>query len=232
VRVESFAVAVKSVWKHKSRAVVGRRYSLGMVTKAGTLTGWYRSFSLGRMVAIFTCSRCKTEGCEARMDAYVDRDQSCGCLGKANTDHLIEQVINAVPSNKREQMAKAMEIDELLSTGTRGTHKASIGDIAVQFEMYGKLARYAMSRIRCRWKESEWIRLGCGADGEDLGFGTGQGRALGIATLCAERAGPEKTAIGGCNGVGGETGRFRLLETFDWHGICCFPGGRPGGAGG
>src|ERR1035437_627209 len=131
IPVESFAVAIKAAWKRKSRAIVGKRYFVGMETKAGILTGGCRSFNLlnNRTIAIFTCSRCKTEKCEARMDAFLDRDQSCGCLGRAHTSHLIETVISAIPVNVQEDIAKEMELG-----------RDSVGEIAVHFDLFGKLA--------------------------------------------------------------------------------------------
>jgi hypothetical protein len=168
VPVESFGVALRTPKRKRgyrpraSRATKPKRYHEGLVTKAGTLTGWHSSFNpLNRhLIAVFTCSRCKREKCKSRMDAYLDRDQSCGCLSKANRNHLIWTVINSIPENVQEQIGKACEIGQLPSKGGCGTYKANAAQIALHFKVYGKLALYAVSKIRRRWAESEWDRLG------------------------------------------------------------------------
>jgi hypothetical protein len=72
-----------------------KRYCVGLVTPAGTLTGWRRSYNLlnRHMIAIFTCSKCNREKAESRMDAFLDRDTSCGCMGKTNRARLIDKII-------------------------------------------------------------------------------------------------------------------------------------------
>lgn len=134
----------------RCRATKAKRYSIGMVTAAGTLLSWRPAVSLTNRhtIARFTCSKCGKEK-EQRMDAFLDANSSCGCLAQQNRDRMIETVIAAVPENVQESIAKELELGN-----------DSAGKIAVHFQLFGKFARYAMAKMRRRWAESEWLRLG------------------------------------------------------------------------
>jgi hypothetical protein len=147
--------SLKAPWKRKSRAIVGRRYQVGMVTKAGTLLSYRRSFNPSdrHTIAKFTCSQVKCgREAECRMDKYLDVNTSCGCLKDANVGRMIETVINSIPENVRENISKELEL------GKRSQY--SIGELAVHFQLFGSFARCAMTRMRKRWAETEWTRLG------------------------------------------------------------------------
>lgn len=127
-----------------------------MATAAGTLTGWRKAAADAKdkhATAVFTCARCKREGCEARMDHYLDRDQSCGCLKDANVGKMIETIIESIPENVQESISKELEL------GKRSPYP-TLGELAVHFNLFGTFARFAMMRMRKRWAESEWLRLG------------------------------------------------------------------------
>jgi hypothetical protein len=130
--VESFDVAVKAVWKRKSRAIVGKRYFVGMETKAGILTGWRRSPNpLNRHpTAKFICSQAKCgREAECRMDKFLDVNTSCGCLKDENVGKMIETVISSLPEPVQENIARELEL------GKRS--KYSIGQLAVHFQLFG-----------------------------------------------------------------------------------------------